>query len=251
LVSLPNYFDAAAVAARYARARPYLHPPVIARITPFVGQVDRAIDVACGTGMSCLALLDLADDIVGLDVSLEMLAEAPRVPRIAYVAGEAEALPFANEAASLVSVGLAYHWFDGTRFLQEAARVLRAGGWMAVYNTWFTGRMAQDPAFTDWWSGRYLVRYPPPARRRHAITDDDVAGMGFDLIEHATLERPVEFSTTDLIEYLLTQSNVIGAATEGSLSGERDWLRASLHDRLHERGGTFHFSGELWLLRRR
>lgn len=44
----------------------------------------------------------------------------------------AEELPFANGEVDLVTAMTAAHWFDRQRFLQEADRVLRPGGCLAL-----------------------------------------------------------------------------------------------------------------------
>ena len=54
----------------------------------------RALDVGCGTGLSSVALLDLAGEVVGIDAALAMLRHASRAQGVRYVASGAEALPF-------------------------------------------------------------------------------------------------------------------------------------------------------------
>lgn len=46
----------------------------------------------------------------------------------------AEELPLADGSADLVSAMSAFHWFDRARFLQEAHRVLKPGGCLALLN---------------------------------------------------------------------------------------------------------------------
>lgn len=47
---------------------------------------------------------------------------------------EAEKLPFADSSVDLVTVMSAFHWFDRPRFLQEALRVLKPHGCLALLN---------------------------------------------------------------------------------------------------------------------
>lgn len=44
----------------------------------------------------------------------------------------AEELPFADTSVDLVTAMSAFHWFDRPRFLQEACRVLKPGGCLAL-----------------------------------------------------------------------------------------------------------------------
>lgn len=46
----------------------------------------------------------------------------------------AEELPFADSSADLVTAMSAFHWFDRPRFLQEAHRVLKPQGCLALLN---------------------------------------------------------------------------------------------------------------------
>jgi SAM-dependent methyltransferase len=67
------------VAAGYASARPYLHPRVFAQVREMIvaeARLGRALDVGCGTGLSSFALLDVAEGVVGIDASLDMLRHA-------------------------------------------------------------------------------------------------------------------------------------------------------------------------------
>lgn len=46
----------------------------------------------------------------------------------------AEELPFEDGSVDLVTAMSAFHWFDHSRFLQEAHRVLKPNGCLAVLN---------------------------------------------------------------------------------------------------------------------
>jgi ubiquinone/menaquinone biosynthesis C-methylase UbiE len=105
--------------------------------------VPRALDVACGTGQSTLALKEVASQVVGTDTSREMLAQATREAGVRYVEAPAEDLPFADDSFCLVTVALALHWFERSRFLTEVRRVLDPGGWLVVYDNGFLERVLQ------------------------------------------------------------------------------------------------------------
>jgi SAM-dependent methyltransferase len=49
-------------------------------------------------------------------------------PGVRVLAGTAEAVPLAGGAVDAVTVGQAFHWFDGPRAVAELHRVLRPGG---------------------------------------------------------------------------------------------------------------------------
>ena len=78
-MSSTNYFAYETVAQRYARHRPYFHPRLIERIRRRLNldePVESALDVGCGTGQSTVALMALAREVIGADISAPMLAAA-------------------------------------------------------------------------------------------------------------------------------------------------------------------------------
>jgi ubiquinone/menaquinone biosynthesis C-methylase UbiE len=88
--------------------------------------IRRALDVGTGTGAGARAIGERfpTADVVGVDVSPAMIAEARKlVPEATFVEGDASKLPFDDE-----SFDLAAH-SNMIPFLDETARVLRPGGW--------------------------------------------------------------------------------------------------------------------------
>ena len=101
------------------------------------------LDVATGTGDLAIALRDAgARRVFGLDFSRAMLAEAQRktVGRteagIAWVEGDALALPFQDESFDAVTVGFGLRNMpDYDRALAEMTRVLRPSGVLVCLET--------------------------------------------------------------------------------------------------------------------
>lgn len=249
-----NYFAHRTAAERYARGRPYFHPLVIEKIRDFInlgGPVPLALDVACGTGQSALALTALAADVVATDISPDMLALAPAHPQIRYVEAPAEHLPLKSHSANLITVSLAFHWFDRERFLAEAHRVLSPGGWLVIYNNGFEGRMNENPEFAHWNSETYVTRYPTPPRHNQPFTDEDARSHGFAFSKRESYTNEIAFSPERLACYLMTQSNVIAAVEQGSEAPEDVyvWLLDSVKPLFPTATATFPFGGEIWYLR--
>lgn len=139
--------------------------------------------------MSSRAARRLADHVIGIDVSEQMLQVADRTAGPAYVLAEAESLPCRAQCAELIIAAAAFHWFDQPRMLHEAFRVLRQGGGLIVYTDFFTGEIKGYPHLKKWLAGTYVPRYPSPPRR--ARLDEQLArAAGFRTAGQATLCNP-------------------------------------------------------------
>jgi SAM-dependent methyltransferase len=90
-----------------------------------------AVDVGCGTGFVTSSLGRRGWRAVGVDLSAPMLAAAAR--GLALVRGRGEAIPVRTASASLVTAGTAFHWMAPGPTVVEMARVLRPGGWVAIF----------------------------------------------------------------------------------------------------------------------
>jgi ubiquinone/menaquinone biosynthesis C-methylase UbiE len=223
MVEAKNYFVHATAAERYARGRPNLHPPIVRRICEVTGRSRFAsvLDIGCGTGLSTRALAAVADLVIGIDSSPEMLAQATAGPGIVYEQARAESLPFADGSFDLLNVGLAFHWFAPEAFLREARRVLTDDGWLVIYNSGFLGQLHGEDEFAQWHRSVYLARYPTPPRSYSSVSEELVRPFGFTLVQKETHDQEIPMSREQFVSYLLTQSNVIAVVEQGSEELER------------------------------
>jgi SAM-dependent methyltransferase len=95
---------------------------------------DRALDVACGTGIVARKLSALVHRTVGLDPNAEMLAVArAKAPSLEWVQAEAGAMPLPDAAFDVVACQQGVQFFpDRAAGLREIRRVLVPGGRLAV-----------------------------------------------------------------------------------------------------------------------
>jgi ubiquinone/menaquinone biosynthesis C-methylase UbiE len=210
----------------YARGRPYHHPRTLARIRAFVGgdPIALGVDVACGTGMSAIALADHADTVVGLDVSPEMLRAARPAPKVTYMLGNAETMPFTAATVDAVTCCSGIHWFDQERFFTELRRVLRPTGWVGLYDHYFVGEMVDVPAFKDW-SKLAFKTYPLPERNMQVGDPRAETPAGFDKIATEFFGDDIEMTHEQLADYQVTISNFVAAAERGTTRSElRKWV---------------------------
>src|SRR3954470_2404473 len=123
-----NYFNPKTAAERYSKGRPDFHSNTIKHIKDYLHlnkKLNKALDVACGTGLSTKALLEIATNVYGTDTSQEMLNLALLPNTIHYSKAAAEQQPFADNTFDLITVSSGVHWFNIDQFLAEANRILK------------------------------------------------------------------------------------------------------------------------------
>jgi ubiquinone/menaquinone biosynthesis C-methylase UbiE len=96
---------------------------------------ERVLDVGCGAGHTALTFAPHVAQVVALDLTEGMLAQACKlaqargVTNVEFRQGDAEQLPFAvGEFDRVVSRLSAHHWPHPQRALEEVQRVLKPGG---------------------------------------------------------------------------------------------------------------------------
>lgn len=95
---------------------------------------ERILDVAAGTGTSSAALAHRGATVVALDFSPGMIAEGRRRnPRIEFVEGDAERLPFGDDEFDAVTISFGLRNVAHPKAaLAEMYRVLKPGGRLVV-----------------------------------------------------------------------------------------------------------------------
>ena len=248
-------FDHDRVAAGYASARPFLHPEVFARVRDLIRlpePVGRALDVGCGTGMSSVALLDLAREVTGVDVSLPMLLRARRAEHLHYLASTAEDLPFRDGSFDLIAACGSIDWVDRERFLPRAAELLVGGGWLVPLDFGDAGRSPDIPDLQRWHEEVLQPAFPSPASPDPMVGSDEAARFGFGEPAHHTFESRPSFTAPGYADFLMTESSVIAAVEYGERSAEeiRGWLGTELSGLFEGETRAVTFGGYIQVLRK-
>lgn len=92
------------------------------------------LDMACGTGDVTIALRRKGLDVVGADISENMLAIArKKAPDIDFRFGDASGLPFTDGSFDAVTIAFGIRNFDKReQCIRELHRVLKDGGMLAI-----------------------------------------------------------------------------------------------------------------------
>jgi ubiquinone/menaquinone biosynthesis C-methylase UbiE len=156
----------------------------------------RLLDVATGTGYTALAFAPQVSEVVGIDVSEGMLAQArkqgARFPKVRFETGAAERIPFHGASFDLVTCRVAAHHFESIpHFLRESRRVLGAGGRLLVTDTAVPDGQPEVDAWqnrVEWLRDRSHVRNHSPAGWRAMVED---AGFEIEAIERCDETTPI------------------------------------------------------------
>lgn len=110
---------------------------------------SRILDIGCGTGVLGAEFVLSGAEVIGVDISSEMLEHART--RLAHsIQANIYDLPFPSERFDLILCRQVLHYIDASLALKECRRVLRSGGHMLVSSivpygvsdlSWFMGRV--------------------------------------------------------------------------------------------------------------
>jgi SAM-dependent methyltransferase len=100
------------------------------------------LDVGCGDGTASAPFAQNGFPVTGIDASPQMLLRArEQFPEATFLTGSAEKLPFPDERFDVVINAQTIQFVDRTKALNEAYRVLRRGGILAI---WWKQLMSQE-----------------------------------------------------------------------------------------------------------
>ena len=133
------------VAEQYDRFRPS-YPDALIDALVALGPA-KVLDVGCGTGKATRLLAARGLDILGVELDARMAAVA-RDHGLSVEVGSFEEWDDAGRTFDLITSAQAWHWVDPERAVPKAARLLRAGGHIAIF--WNHDQMRDPmPAIID------------------------------------------------------------------------------------------------------
>lgn len=140
---------------------------------------DRMLDVGCGTGRFAVTLAPLVANVVGIDLTVEMLKQAQQLQidtnlsNIEWRQGDVANLPFADGEFNIVSSrAMLHHVVEPARVLAEMNRVcVRGGRIVAIDLTPSREKVAAVDAIE-------ILRDPSHA---HALTNAKLRAIGNEL----------------------------------------------------------------------
>ena len=97
-------------------------------------KIHKTLDLGCGTGRLSNSLLQISDQVYGVDVSTEVLKIAKKkYPKLKLSQAEVTDLPYQDNYFDLIIInGSLHHFFAVEETLKEAYRVLKSGGLLVI-----------------------------------------------------------------------------------------------------------------------
>lgn len=220
----------------YTRARPPVHPYVLELVRErlkLTMPLARALDVGCGTGLSTSPLRGIAGFCLGVDPIEAMVHDSPaRAVGVRFAAARAEALPVRSAFVDVITAAGSLNYADLDQFFPEAARVLRVGGALIVYD-FSPGRRFPDSDALDEWFTEFLRRYPKEDGSARPLDSAVLAeaATGFRFAGSQDFEVALRLDPVAYCQYVLTETNVAHAIARGEdRAAIHAWVETSLAD---------------------
>jgi SAM-dependent methyltransferase len=196
----------------YERGRPSYPAEAVDWLLPTGAR--HVVDLGAGTGKLTRVLVPRVEQVTAVEPSEGMREALERaVPEARSLAGSAESMPLDDSSVDAVFVAQAWHWVDPTAAVPEVARVLRAGGTLALL--W----NIRDET-VPWLAELSRVMHSPA--QRDMSSDAPTVGAPFSPIERRDVPWVHELGRDELLAMIASRSYVITLSDDDRAQVLRD-----------------------------
>lgn len=158
----------------------------------------RVLELGAGTGLQTPGLLERGAQVVSTDRGPKMLGRLhAKHPGVPVAVARAEQLPFAGGVFDGVCGAQMWHWVDVAAAAPEVHRVLRPGGWLALWwndvaaqgEPWYEAQQARLEAAGTGYRRTYRDRDHAAELRPHFRSVEEWTGTWTRELDWPTYER--------------------------------------------------------------
>jgi SAM-dependent methyltransferase len=227
----------------YAAHRKGFPPSMMTRLADLhVGLGGQSVlDLGTGTGLLALEMARRGCNVVGLDPSEKLLAKAREAAEseglcARFMNGVAEDTGLANHSIDVITAATAWHWFDSAKAAQEARRVLKPEGRLAIAA--LEWHFLPDNVLTETVNliREYVPRTsgPHPSTLRYPEWTDDLVSAGFNRWEVFAYIEPIEYTHAGWRGRVRASQGVGPVMDTHTLSAFDEAMAAMLSDKFPE-----------------
>lgn len=201
-----NYFSSQST--DYSLFRPSYPEAMIKWLVDQSRAYDLAWDGATGSGQTARQLAPYFKQVIATDASQSQIDNATPCEGVEYRVMRSESSGLQTGTVDLITIAQAAHWFDMKAFNEEAARILKPGGFIALWCYELMEIDAEIDELVQHLYSQVLGRdYWPPERQ---LVEEGYQSLlfPFDEVSPPRFDMKLNWSFDHLIGYLGTWSAV-------------------------------------------
>jgi SAM-dependent methyltransferase len=189
----------------YRKFRPTYPAELFSYLASLSNHHHRAWDCATGNGQSAQSLSNYFTEIIATDASNTQIKNAIETSSVTYRVATAENSGIESKSIDLITVAQALHWFNMKAFSNEANRVLKEGGIIAVWSYNLFSMQENIDRVIENFYGTVLEDFWPKERK---IVESGYRNiqLPFKEIEAPIFTMSEEWNLSQLMGYLCTWS---------------------------------------------
>ena len=177
------------------------------------------LDIGCGTGQATLPFAQRGYNVIGLDMSQEMIDVAKKkcssFSNVSFRVETFEDVDFSPDSFDVLTSGMAWHWINQKEREEKAHRILKSGGTLALF---WSYQRKQESDFVKA-LGRILDKYGGADRGPAGSKVRQISEMFyhelkrnplFTLVEIREYEEDFEFSKNKYFDLVISYGWVQG-----------------------------------------
>lgn len=177
----------------------------------------KLLDLGCGTGQLAIPLHKYFKEVIGIDISQEMINEARKISleknaqNISFITMESEQIGKELGQFDLILCGNAFHWMDRELILNESYDILKSSGGMVILaggSVWTGKKIWQKQTLNiiKKWLGEKRKAGKGEYPTKHKLHEEYIRESKFQLIKKGDYKFTYCWRIESLIGYLYSTS---------------------------------------------